>query len=153
MMRNSISSRNGKCEGQRPVHIWSVGETAGKPESSCRCEGGRREGTERRGPWYLLERVKLNRQYFYCFISPQSKWKVVNMNKTMWPTEPSFKELETPMTSQYWLCLFSPGFAQNTRNVSEVSFKGRGTFADLKWPLCLRLGRRESLWKRHDLRR
>lgn len=32
--------KNSKCERQGPVCIWSVGDTAGKPESSWRYGGG-----------------------------------------------------------------------------------------------------------------
>lgn len=126
------------------MHIWSVGGTARKPESSCRYGGAvRREVSERRDSWYRI-RVTLNRKHIYCFISPQGKWKIVNMNKTMWPTEPSFQELENLRTLQSWLPVYSRACLEHRKCFCHFQREG-GTFAGLKWALCLRKGRGKSL--------
>lgn len=39
--------QNSKCEGQGPMHIWSVGDTAGEPESSWGYGGDGEERAQR----------------------------------------------------------------------------------------------------------
>lgn len=140
----AFQARTVNVKGRDQCTSGVSGGTARKPESSCRYGGAvRREVSERRDSWYRI-RVMLNRKHIYCFISPQGKWKIVHMNKTMWPTEPSFKELENLRTLQSWLPVYSRACLEHRKCFCHVQREG-GTFADLKWALCLRKGRGKSL--------